>query len=45
VRPEQIFLEPGDEIVATIEGIGQLTHTIKAHEEEYPGRATSGGRE
>lgn len=37
VRPEQIWLKPGDEIVATINGIGELTHTIKAHEEMYPG--------
>lgn len=30
VRPEQIFLKPGDKITATIEGIGTLTHTVKA---------------
>lgn len=30
VRPEQIFLKPGDKIVATIEGIGTLTHTVKS---------------
>jgi len=30
VRPEQVFLKPGDEVVATIEGIGTLTHTVKA---------------
>ncbi|HSF15948.1 MAG TPA: fumarylacetoacetate hydrolase family protein [Vicinamibacteria bacterium] len=41
VRPEQIFLKPGDVIVATIDGIGELTHTIKAHEEAYPPRATT----
>jgi len=45
VRPEQIFLQPGDVVVATIEGIGQLTHTIKAHEEAYPGRVISDGQE
>jgi 2-keto-4-pentenoate hydratase/2-oxohepta-3-ene-1,7-dioic acid hydratase in catechol pathway len=30
VRPEQIFLKPGDKIVATIEGIGTMTHDVKA---------------
>jgi 2-keto-4-pentenoate hydratase/2-oxohepta-3-ene-1,7-dioic acid hydratase in catechol pathway len=30
VRPEQIFLKPGDKIVATIEGIGTMTHTAVA---------------
>jgi 2-keto-4-pentenoate hydratase/2-oxohepta-3-ene-1,7-dioic acid hydratase in catechol pathway len=30
VRPEQVFLRPGDKIVATIEGIGTLTHTARA---------------
>ena len=45
VRPEQIFLKPGDVVVATIEGIGQLTHKIKAHEEAYPGRVISDGQE
>jgi 2,4-diketo-3-deoxy-L-fuconate hydrolase len=29
VRPEQIWLKPGDKIVATIEGIGTMTHTVK----------------
>jgi len=29
VRDEQIFLNPGDEIVATIEGIGTLRHTLR----------------
>jgi 2-keto-4-pentenoate hydratase/2-oxohepta-3-ene-1,7-dioic acid hydratase in catechol pathway len=29
VRDEQIFLNPGDEIVATIEGIGTLRHTVR----------------
>ena len=30
VRPEQIWLKPGDKIVASIEGIGTLTHSVKA---------------
>ena len=30
VRPEQIFLKHGDKIVATIDGIGTLTHNVKA---------------
>ena len=30
VRPTQIWLKPGDKIVATIEGIGTMTHTVKA---------------
>lgn len=30
VRPEQIWLKPGDKIVASIEGIGTLTHNVKA---------------
>jgi 2-keto-4-pentenoate hydratase/2-oxohepta-3-ene-1,7-dioic acid hydratase in catechol pathway len=34
VRPEQIFLKPGDKIVATIEGIGTMTHDVKG---EAPG--------
>lgn len=29
VRPEQVFLKPGDKIVATIEGIGTLTHVAR----------------
>ena len=29
VRPEQVFLKPGDKIVGTIEGIGTLTHVAK----------------
>ena len=33
VRDEQIFLNPDDEIVATIEGIGTLRHTVRAEEE------------
>ena len=30
VRTEQIFLKDGDKIVATIDGIGTLTHTARA---------------
>ncbi|MDR7513011.1 MAG: fumarylacetoacetate hydrolase family protein [Armatimonadota bacterium] len=30
VRGEQVFLKPGDKIVATIEGIGTLTHEVVA---------------
>lgn len=30
VRPERIFLKPGDKIVATIDGIGTLTHVAVA---------------
>jgi 2-keto-4-pentenoate hydratase/2-oxohepta-3-ene-1,7-dioic acid hydratase in catechol pathway len=29
VRPEQVFLKPGDKIVATIEGIGTMTHVAR----------------
>jgi 2-keto-4-pentenoate hydratase/2-oxohepta-3-ene-1,7-dioic acid hydratase in catechol pathway len=29
VRPEQVFLKPGDKIVGTIEGIGTLTHVAR----------------
>jgi 2-keto-4-pentenoate hydratase/2-oxohepta-3-ene-1,7-dioic acid hydratase in catechol pathway len=32
VRPEQVFLKPGDVVVATIEGIGSLTHKVKSDE-------------
>jgi 2-keto-4-pentenoate hydratase/2-oxohepta-3-ene-1,7-dioic acid hydratase in catechol pathway len=38
VRTEQIFLKDGDKIVATIDGIGTLTHTARA---EAPMAATS----
>jgi 2-keto-4-pentenoate hydratase/2-oxohepta-3-ene-1,7-dioic acid hydratase in catechol pathway len=38
VRTEQIFLKDGDKIVATIEGIGTMTHTARA---ESPAPATS----
>jgi len=31
---EQIFLKPGDKIRATIDGIGTLSHTVKADKEE-----------
>jgi 2-keto-4-pentenoate hydratase/2-oxohepta-3-ene-1,7-dioic acid hydratase in catechol pathway len=40
VRPEQIFLKPGDKIVATIEGIGVMTHDVKA-ESAAPSGPTS----
>ena len=30
VRPEQIWLKAGDKVVASIEGIGTMTHTVKA---------------
>ncbi len=43
VRPEQIFLKDGDKIVATIEGIGTLTHTAKAEPAGAP--ATQGRRQ
>lgn len=33
VRPEQIFLKPGDKIVATIDGIGTLTHVARPETE------------
>ena len=33
VRPEQIWLKVGDEVVATIEGIGTLTHKVEAEVE------------
>ena len=36
VRPEQIFLKPGDKIVATIEGIGTMTHTAVAEPTTSP---------
>jgi 2-keto-4-pentenoate hydratase/2-oxohepta-3-ene-1,7-dioic acid hydratase in catechol pathway len=39
VRPEQIFLKPGDKIVATIEGIGVMMHDVKA--EAAPAGPTS----
>jgi 2-keto-4-pentenoate hydratase/2-oxohepta-3-ene-1,7-dioic acid hydratase in catechol pathway len=42
VRTEQIFLKDGDKIVATIDGIGTLTHTAKA-ETAVP--VTSSGRQ
>ena len=37
VRGEQRFLQPGEEIVATIEGIGTLTLPVVAGEEPGPG--------
>jgi 2-keto-4-pentenoate hydratase/2-oxohepta-3-ene-1,7-dioic acid hydratase in catechol pathway len=39
VRPEQVFLKPGDKIVATIDGIGTLTHAAVA-EPPAPGTAS-----
>ncbi len=30
VRPEQIWLKPGDKVVASIEGVGTLNHTVEA---------------
>jgi 2-keto-4-pentenoate hydratase/2-oxohepta-3-ene-1,7-dioic acid hydratase in catechol pathway len=42
VRTEQIFLKDGDKIVATIDGIGTLTHTAKA---EGATPVTSSGRQ
>jgi 2-keto-4-pentenoate hydratase/2-oxohepta-3-ene-1,7-dioic acid hydratase in catechol pathway len=42
VRTEQIFLKDGDKIVATIDGIGTLTHTAKA---ESATPVTSSGRQ
>jgi 2-keto-4-pentenoate hydratase/2-oxohepta-3-ene-1,7-dioic acid hydratase in catechol pathway len=38
VRPEQVWLKDGDKIVATIDGIGTLTHTAVA---EAPASRTS----
>lgn len=38
VRTEQVFLKDGDKIVATIDGIGSLTHTARA---EAPGLSMS----
>jgi 2-keto-4-pentenoate hydratase/2-oxohepta-3-ene-1,7-dioic acid hydratase in catechol pathway len=32
VRDEPIFLNPGDQIVATIEGIGTLRHSVRAED-------------
>jgi 2-keto-4-pentenoate hydratase/2-oxohepta-3-ene-1,7-dioic acid hydratase in catechol pathway len=44
VRPEQVFLKPGDKIVATIEGIGTMTHDVKG-EKGTAGGPTSSQRE
>jgi len=41
VRTEQIFLKDGDKIVATIDGIGAMTHTARA---EAPATPTSSAR-
>ena len=40
VRGEQRFLQPGEEIVATIEGIGTLTLPVVAGDEPGPGTGT-----
>jgi hypothetical protein len=37
VRGAQRFLKPGDRIVASIEGIGTLTHTAVAEPAPPPG--------
>jgi 2-keto-4-pentenoate hydratase/2-oxohepta-3-ene-1,7-dioic acid hydratase in catechol pathway len=44
VRPEQIFLKAGDKIVATIEGIGTMTHDVKAESGRISGGPTSSQR-
>jgi 2-keto-4-pentenoate hydratase/2-oxohepta-3-ene-1,7-dioic acid hydratase in catechol pathway len=44
VRPEQIFLKAGDQIVATIEGIGTMTHDVKAESGRISGGPTSSQR-
>jgi hypothetical protein len=44
VRPEQVFLKPGDKIVATIEGIGTMTHTARAEAAAAPATTPSSGR-
>ena len=36
VRTEQIFLKDGDKIVATIDGIGYMTHTARAETPAAP---------
>jgi 2-keto-4-pentenoate hydratase/2-oxohepta-3-ene-1,7-dioic acid hydratase in catechol pathway len=41
VRAEQIFLKPGDKIVATIEGIGTMTHDVKGEEGAAAGPTSS----
>jgi 2-keto-4-pentenoate hydratase/2-oxohepta-3-ene-1,7-dioic acid hydratase in catechol pathway len=45
VRPEQIFLKAGDKIVATIEGIGTMTHDVKAESGRISGGPTSSQRQ
>lgn len=44
VREEQIFLKPGDKVVATIEGIGTLTHEVKAYESVAGAAPTTSSR-
>jgi 2-keto-4-pentenoate hydratase/2-oxohepta-3-ene-1,7-dioic acid hydratase in catechol pathway len=41
VRTEQIFLKSGDRIVATIEGIGTMTHDVKGEEAGMGGPTSS----
>jgi len=41
VRAEQIFLKPGDKIVATIEGIGTMTHDVKGEGASMGGPTSS----
>jgi 2-keto-4-pentenoate hydratase/2-oxohepta-3-ene-1,7-dioic acid hydratase in catechol pathway len=40
VRPEQVFLKPGDKIVATIEGIGTMTHVARPEAGQPSGTGT-----
>ncbi|HSL23843.1 MAG TPA: fumarylacetoacetate hydrolase family protein [Vicinamibacterales bacterium] len=40
VRPEQVFLKAGDRIVATIDGIGTMTHTARAEAGSVIGTGT-----
>jgi 2-keto-4-pentenoate hydratase/2-oxohepta-3-ene-1,7-dioic acid hydratase in catechol pathway len=42
VRPEQVFLKAGDKIVASIEGIGTMTHTAVA--EQTAARTSTAGK-
>jgi len=43
VRPEQIWLKPGDKVVATIEGIGTLTHVVETEDQAVGTSPTSSG--
>jgi 2-keto-4-pentenoate hydratase/2-oxohepta-3-ene-1,7-dioic acid hydratase in catechol pathway len=40
VRPEQVFLKPGDKLVGTIEGIGTLTHVARPESGQPSGTGT-----